>query len=338
MQVFSPKIGTDEFEARELLTELLHVVQRRTLRAHRRMPSESEVLDALARMEAVLRKFGRDAEAEQIGAVLKEAQELMCVARMRAPDTAAETRAVPVGREEAAKLMLYRGMHAFEELLLAEAGEFTFQNQTIAFGEAAGAWDGPKKRRLKEEAERLRRVAEARHWLFHSTAAKFDISSVLIDMGKVLHRLRGIKDAALPLTADDRVADGWDWAARLGLLIGTNGHLQLRILLAVGKSGMAIPMARERCLVGRAAVISKLCAALCEPKARIWLHGMQSVGKDVVAAKVVLCEPICSDPDLQLQAWLSGSSTEMLQRQLLHVLTTQRPEALLGAANEREQV
>ncbi len=98
------------------------------------------------------------------------------------------------------------------------------------------------------------------------------------------------------------MADGWDWAARLGLLIVTNGHLQLRILLAVGKSGMAIPVAPERCLVGRAAVISKLCAALCEPKARIWLHGMQSVGKDVVAAQVVLCEPICSDPDLQLQA------------------------------------
>ena len=163
MQVFSPRLGTDEFEARELLTELLHVVQRRTLRAHMRMPSEAEVLDALARMEAVLRKFGRAAEAEKIGAGLKEAQELMCVARMQAPDVAPETRTVPVGREEAAKLMLYRGMHAFEELLLAEACEFTFQNQTIAFGEAAGAWDGPKKRRLKEEAERLHRVAEARH-------------------------------------------------------------------------------------------------------------------------------------------------------------------------------
>ncbi len=196
---------------------------------------------------------------------------------------------------------------------------------TIAFGEAAGAWDGPKKRRLKEEAARLRRVAEARHWLFHSTAAKFDISSVLTDMGKVLHRLRGIKDAALPLTAGDRVADGWDWAARLGLFVATDGHLQLRILLVVGKSGMGIPVAPERCLVGRAAVISKLCAALCEPRARIWLHGMQGVGKDVVAAQVVMCDPICSHTDLQLQAWLSGSSTEMLQRQLLHVLTTQDP-------------
>ncbi len=106
VQVFSPKLGTDDFEARELLTELLHVVQRRPLRAHRRMPSEAEVLDALARMEAVLQKFGRTAEAEKIGAVLKEAQELMCVARMRASDVAAETRAVPVGREEATKLML----------------------------------------------------------------------------------------------------------------------------------------------------------------------------------------------------------------------------------------
>ncbi len=343
--MFAPKIGHDEFEARELLAELLRVVQRRTLRAHTRKPSEAEALDALSRMEAVLRKFGCDAEADDIGAGLKEAQELVRTARMRDPSIEPEQRTVPVRRDEAARLMLYRAMHAFEAQLLAEAGKFTFQNQTIAFGEAAEVWEQlsaadkqPRRNRLKEEAERLKRVAEARHWLFHLTAAKFDIRSTLIDMGVVLHRLRGIKNAANPLTADVRAADGWDWTTALDMLLGMSGDVQLRILLAIGESGMSIPVAPERCLVGRAAVIDKLCAALCEPSARIWLHGMQGVGKDIVAAEIVLSDPIRSHPQLRLQAWLHGSTTAQLRRQLLEVFRTQWPEVLHGAADEMEQV
>ena len=44
--MFAPLIGCDEFEARGLLKDLIQTLQRRTLRAHRRMPTEAEVLDA----------------------------------------------------------------------------------------------------------------------------------------------------------------------------------------------------------------------------------------------------------------------------------------------------
>jgi tetratricopeptide (TPR) repeat protein len=339
--VFAPKFGPDDFEARELLTELLHVLRRRTDRAHTRdygrKPSEAEVLDAIARMEAVLRKFECAAEADDIAVGLKEAQELVSLARARDVSKAPQERTVPVGRDEASKLILYMAMNAFEEQLEAEAGEFTYHKGKIAFGQA-GLWDEPRKMRKKEEADRMRRVAKARHWLFHSTAAEFDFHAILIDMGTVLHRLRGMKDAANPLTTDCRLVDGWDWADKLQVLLGPCGHVQLRILLAISESGMRIPVAPERCLVGRAAVISKLCAALCEPSARILLHGMQGVGKDIVAAQIVMCDPIRSHPQLRLQAWLQGSSTAQLRRQLLEVFAAQWPELLHHAADEMERV
>ena len=51
--VFAPLLGCDELEARELLTDLILLVERRTLRAHDTKPTEREVLDALATMGTI---------------------------------------------------------------------------------------------------------------------------------------------------------------------------------------------------------------------------------------------------------------------------------------------
>ena len=62
--------------------------------------------------------------------------------------------------------------------------------------------------------------------MFRSTAAVFDIRSVLVDMGELLHRLRGIQDEAQTLTTDQQLATGWHWVAELDGLMGTGISIQ----------------------------------------------------------------------------------------------------------------
>ena len=306
-EAFARPIGWDELGARALINELVQTVQRRTDRAHEKTPTVAEVLDALSKMLGILRQCKLDSAAAHVQEILEEAQTLAREARRH------ETiqKAFAVSSAEGEKLELYRAMCDFEVRLRLEAGKFDFQCGTITFGGPSVVWAADRTGRIKAEAERLKRIAEARHWLFHSTSAQVEIRSVLVDMEIVLHRFRGLQHQSQPLTEDSQKVLGWGWTDELDSLrctLDDGGNVHFDILMEIDGGGMSIPMSPDKWLVGRDDMIDQLCHALCQPDTQILLHGIQGVGKDMVAASVVQQDEIRGHAELQLQAWLQGST------------------------------
>ena len=106
--------------------DLIQTVQHRTIRAHRhdfkQLMSEADCLAALATMEKILRRFELSERADEVLGILREAQELVNLARAAGKEARTVVQKVP--SHEAAKLMLYRAMHDFEERLQMETGAF----------------------------------------------------------------------------------------------------------------------------------------------------------------------------------------------------------------------
>ena len=211
-----------------------------------------------------------------------------------------------------------------------------------SFAKTAAYADLHRRKRIQDEAARLKQIAEARYWLFHSTAAVIDIRSVLVVMGSVLNRLQSIQDVAQPLTASDELAAGWHWVDEFDGLVGdmdtSTGMMQLRISLAISGTGMSIPMTSEQRLVGRTSLIEGICKSLCEPGAKLLVHGLQGVGKDVIAAEVVLRDEIKALPGCTLQYWLQGSTDQQLRRQLVQLFSTHEADVIQGAADEEARI
>ena len=122
LQVFAKHGNFDEFEARELLKDLIQTVQHRTIRAHshdfKQLMSEADCLAALATMEKILRRFELSEPADKVQGILREAQELVKLARAAGKEARTVVQKVP--SDEAAMLMLYGAMHSFEERLEME--------------------------------------------------------------------------------------------------------------------------------------------------------------------------------------------------------------------------
>ena len=94
---------------------------------------------------------------------------------------------------------------------------------------------------------------------------------------------------------------------------------------------MSIPKSREQYLVGRDAEIkTAVDAALAGDHARVLIHGLPGVGKDVVAVEAVLDCKIKLNPQLTVQAWLQGSTEEIFLRQLVRLFATQHPKVVRG--------
>lgn len=310
----------------------------RTLRAHGTMPTESEALAFLSNVAVILDLCGYPKAALAVRTSLKEAQEL----KGAAYGAEGEERHVEVSAEDQEALLMYRAIHDFERRLEEEAGSFVYKDGTFAFGERVNSWKPEDQERVKEQKEDFSVVAAARHWLFHHTARRPE-GEVLTKMGTILQALRGIAARNSSESVDGTDAPppddsspphsppvwAWTWPTR-------QPPRTIKVLLELSAGGMSIPVPLETCLVGRAETIEQVKACLSKEPARVLLHGLPGMGKDVVAAEVVRSNELAS-MRLQLQAWLQGSTDAMLHRQLVDLFETQMPEVLAGEVDGEDE-
>jgi DNA polymerase III delta prime subunit len=136
-------------------------------------------------------------------------------------------------------------------------------------------------------------------------------------------------------------------------LSNTNeGDVEVFIKLVPPNRNVHIPVGRDTTIVGREEIIDQVAKDLLEGScSRILLHGPPGVGKDTVAAMVVKRPDVRMDGEglrgaseehrstghdapARLQAWLQASSESVLQRQLVELFTTHRPEVLHDVVRE----
>ena len=157
-----------------------------------------------------------------------------------------------------------------------------------------------------------------------------DVISIAEMMGKVLHKLAGIKagDAELP---GDGPGPSWKWCS-VFQSIQNCATVQARVELKISSNKMSIPMPNRKSFVGRKLEIEDVANKLTAGSfSRVLVHGDPGVGKDVVAVQVALHDKV-SCPGADLQAWLQGSTDEMLQRQIVEYFETHRPEVTRNIA------
>ena len=345
-EVFMPRLGCQLHRAKELLIGVLHATESRNRRAHSEMmehtmPSEAEAVDAMQQMGDVLAQCGCTDGAAEMTELLTSAQELVERARKADQESTAAlpTETVSVSCNESATLVRRRALFAFESRLQATAGEFHFVNGSISFGDkqdgtVVNTWNGEGRKRIQDSKIKnmLKRVAAARHSLFHVTSHGAELADDVADVGVVLHRLDGIKDG-VPTTVGCSAPADWSWECWAPP--AKTKDVNLTITLKVTGQRMSIPKGREQCLVGRDDEVKKVVgAALAGDRSRALIHGPPGVGEDVTAVEAVLDDAVKLNLELTTQAWLQGSTDEMFRRQLVRLFATQRPNVVRGSGDQ----
>ena len=368
--VKSSKSKDDIFSGKALLESLLQVsaglftrqmssgpdwlapqtVEVRNRRGHGERPSESDVLDSLRHMKFVFAKFEFPEQIcakftfpeQHLEGLLKDAQRLVESAR-RQPGTI-ETIGVP--RASFEKLVLLRALADFERRLEEQAGGFEFQNGTIRF-QLPRHWGDQDSRsqRIKDQDPILRCIAKARHWLFHHTAWLDEhdnpteaIDKVLQNMGDVLHALHGINGNTMQ-------EENYDWTYHSKELCKgleaaktqTDARVPVAVALQLSSGQMTIPFPVDKMMVGRDNEIKEVDDALSAgPGARVLIHGVQGMGKDMLAARCAQ-DFVKKTDGLELQAWLQGSTDAALRAQLVDWFETHRPSDLREAGADQQK-
>jgi hypothetical protein len=210
---------------------------------------------------------------------------------------------------------------------------YTFKNGTINFGPWVDGWEPDRRDRVTSVKPTLKRIAAARHWLFHNTGAPIDVTAVLVDMAHVLYLLERIADPTSTLNVVGRGnLAGWAWETMLAKDTG------VVVTLSISDHGMRIHTRKESCLVGREREIAEAVAQICRPGARVILHGYPGAGKDTIAREVVFSPEVRDQLGLKLQGWLQASTDAIFRAQLVQFFTRNRHEVLLGIpATEQDQ-
>ena len=174
------------------------------------------------------------------------------------------------------------------------------------------------------------------------------VSAALNTMGTILERVRdfrrdfsGAGAASVPDTDADAVVDvtqPWVWGEELEAQGKKEAGVVLTIKLCITGHAMSIPVSRDRCMVGRNAEIKEATnALLSESGARVLINGVPGVGKDSVAVEIVVQDAFKNCKDIMLQAWIPGSTDDMLRRQLVQVFATHRREVISGCEDEQAE-
>jgi len=371
-KVFVPYLGIDkdekdpDLEGKLLASMLVHLMEARTLRAHAAIPSENETLAILSNIEAVLARCRRHLaakhersklEADKLAAekvakgarsaaaFLKDAHDLIEQAGL-AVGGSSSVREMELGKEDRNALLLYCAIYDLERRLRREVGKFNYQDQTLTLGREAALWAAADRQLVQEQALAFQEIAATRHWLFHLTRREPDGRHVLETMGNVLEALRGIAarnqppassaEAPLDAVASDHAepaAAEEPWGRTLPDEKDSAGRVLVDLSLSA--RDMRIPVPKETCLVGWQRLIEDVTnARLDGDSARVVVHGLPGMGKDVVATEVVRSDRAAG---IALQAWLPASTDEMLREQLVARFRALQPQVVAGAGDEQEK-
>jgi hypothetical protein len=82
-------------------------------------------------------------------------------------------------------------------------------------------------------------------------------------------------------------------------------------------------------------VVNSVVGEILKERGRVFLHGLPGVGKDAVAAMVVKHADVRKEGGT-LQAWLQASSETVLQKQLVELFVTHRPEVLRNVEEKND--
>ena len=234
----SAAVGCDERATHTLFRELLQAVEFRNYRSHNRVPSENESLELLRLMRDILHQLKIDSTS--VVQQLKHAQDLVG----RATDTTdLQYSAQNMAHATREKLVLYIAMREFESRLTVACGNFTFQDDTIAFSssrfrdkeifESRRKWV-----KLPAAKDALKTIAQSRHWLFHNTSEQVQVVQVLAKMSTVLCNM---------LQPEPQPVDvGW---SSIMSNTGSSSSEAIEVELVLSPTSMRIPAAKERCIV-----------------------------------------------------------------------------------------
>ena len=329
---FVKKIGCGEFRAKELLEGLLQTAEGRHRRAHAQQPTEAEVLDSLRHMVGVLRQCACD-ETEEMQALLRDAQDLVDNARLSG-GTLATTRKLSVKEFQA--LHLYRALIQFEAKIILLVAGFEYRDGTIVFPPwlRTQQWDTAQEQLIKSLSKQFKDITVARKWLFHDNNAHLSVAAVLNTMGAILEAVADFKRNS----TESHDPTTWRWGSELQEQTRNDVGVVVSIKLCITGHAMSIPVSRDRCMVGRSSEIQEATAALLTRSgARVLISGVPGVGKDSVAVEIVVQDDFKNCKDIMLQAWLPGSTDDMLRRQLVQVFATHRREVIQGCENEQAE-
>lgn len=231
--VFAPALSVPDLERNDLFRSVGEIHNLRNTRAKPKvygMPPEREVLQAISRMEKVLRRFQEPAAAQKMAGKLKEAKRLHRLAREAKAAATPATAAVTIPNTEFQVLVFYLASADFEARLTEQVGEFEFKDQTVAFGKTFSDQNQKRDEQYAQERiasgqpeekvdkkfwsskitasnEAFRAFCDARHWFYHSTSATPDFAGVVGKMGERLVALDGFKDGKPPRKSTAEI--GW---------------------------------------------------------------------------------------------------------------------------------
>ena len=114
------------------------------------------------------------------------------------------------------------------------------------------------------------------------------MGGVLLDMGRALHALTGIKTGRLSDVTDNPVAVGWHWTITVHPELVDHATVPTPVLPELSGSQMSIPMQHTGIVVGREPQEVEAAAAVVAGSwSRVPIFGLPGVGKDVTAAGTV---------------------------------------------------
>ena len=106
--------------------------------------------------------------------------------------------------------------------------------------------------------------------------------------------------------------------------------MPVRIALTLSGGGMCIPIPPDNNFVGRQRELAEIEQAVQRPGARVLVHGVAGIGKDLTVAEALRRPGVQNLSGVTMQAWLHGSTDAALRRGLIECFQVQRRQVLRG--------
>ena len=154
----------------------------------------------------------------------------------------------------------------------------------------------------------------------------------------MLHYLRGLKHS-LPTTTWGSVSPTWinhNWFQTL-LEKVRDDKVEMQVKLVRSRSRMTIPIPPDNCFTGREKDVSQVTEGLKQKGARVLVHGPSGVGKSTLIAEVIRTGEINEYADITLVGWLTGSTTQALQTDLIDLFSSHHREVVRGLETKPDE-
>ena len=113
-------------------------------------------------------------------------------------------------------------------------------------------------------------------------------------------------------------------------MVTTDGKVPVRIALTLSAGGMRIPIPPDNNFVGRQRELADIEQAVQRCGARVLVHGVPGMGKDLTVAEALRRPGIQNLSGVTMQAWLHGTTDAALRRGLIECFQVQRRQVLSG--------